>query len=115
MEQGAKCNCPIEAVAGIVGSKWIIILMRDIFMGHQKFSDFLKQNPTLSNKVLTQKLKEMQEYGLIYKCLDEEGKIKYCLTKKGKDFKVVLKVMTEYGKDYCDKPLAYKELLAKLQ
>ncbi len=114
MSTERTCECPIDAIAQIIGSKWIIVLMRDMFLGVDKFSHFLAQNPTLSNKVLTQKLKEMQEYGLIVKCLDMEGKIKYCLTPQGKKFKSVLLSLAEYGKDYCVSGDKSKQLIQKL-
>lgn len=108
------CDCPIDTVADIIGSKWVIILLRDLFIGKKRFNEFLKGNPHLSNKVLNQKLKELEEKGIIHKSLNNESKIEYTLTEKGQKIKPVMKALVEYGKEYCNSKEMYKELIKKL-
>ena len=108
-----NCDCPIDGVAQIVGSKWNVLILRDLFLGKKYFNEMLKENKGLSNKVLSQKLKQLTELGLIQKEL-EENRIVYRLTEDGKALKPVMKAFVEYGKRYCKKLTHYQDLISKL-
>ncbi len=111
-----KCECPIDAVAQMLGRKWVIIILRDMFMGKTQFKDFLAANPSLSNKVLSQKLKDMESDGLIKKeVVVEPLEVNYRLTNQGKKLKRVLREMVQYGKSYCDSPKNYAMLIQNFQ
>jgi len=107
-----ECDCPIDAVASMIGRKWIIVLLRDFFLGKTKFKEFL-ENKNLSNKVLSQKLKEMQELGLITKTTKERD-VTYSLTPQAKKLKPVLRELVKFGKDFCSSNKNYKQLLENL-
>ena len=62
---GKKKSCPIDKTLEYIGRKWTLILVRDLFFGRKKFSEFLEANPQLSNKVLSQKLKKLETNHLI--------------------------------------------------
>jgi DNA-binding HxlR family transcriptional regulator len=78
-------RCPLEVSADIIGGKWTLQIMRDLFMEKKRFSDFLDRNPGLSSKVLSTRLKGLQERGLIEKCVVSVTplRIEYHLTEKG--------------------------------
>ncbi len=108
-----KCDCPIDAVAQAVGSKWNIIILRDLFLGKKHFNEFLRQNNKLSNKVLAQKLKELEGLGLIERNMENE-RIIYKLSKEGKELKPVMQAMAKFGKRYCNRLTHYQDLITKL-
>ena len=78
-------RCPLEVSADIIGGKWTLQIIRDLFMERKQFSEFLNFNPGLSSKVLSTRLKELQERGLIEKRVVSVTpiKIEYHLTEKG--------------------------------
>ncbi len=54
--------CPIHASLGVLGRKWALLLLRDVaFHEHVRFSDMLRNSPGLTPRILTMRLKELQE------------------------------------------------------
>ncbi|MFX1389863.1 MAG: winged helix-turn-helix transcriptional regulator [Promethearchaeota archaeon] len=85
-------DCPIEVALNYLAKKWTLQLIRDLFKGKKRFSEFLKSNPQISTKMLSLRLKELQDSGIILKKVVSTTpvNIEYCLTKKGKALNKVL-------------------------
>ena len=79
-------RCPIELTMEQLGKKWAIPIIRDLFKGKTRFKEFLEANPKLSPKVLSTRLKDLQEYSIIEKKIVRPTPllIEYELTEKGK-------------------------------
>lgn len=60
-------DCPVNKAVELFNKKWTIQIIRDMFFGKKHFKEFLEDKPGLSNKVLSNCLKEMEENGLIQK------------------------------------------------
>ena len=78
--------CPIGATLDIFNRKWIFCILSCMFRGMKHFSEFKNANPTISNHILAETLKYMEEIKLIEKIIiEKEPKIKteYSLTDKG--------------------------------
>ncbi len=78
-------QCPVELAMNLINKKWVIQLIRDMFFGVSRFNEFKENKPNLSNKVLSNCLKEMEANGLIKRIVDDEdpSNIEYKLTEKG--------------------------------
>ena len=75
-------NCPIDDTLKLISKKWVIFIIRDIFLGKKQFSEFLEEK-TMSNRILTDTLKLMEDNNLITKKVFENNiKTKYTLTQK---------------------------------
>ena len=85
-------TCPIELVVDLFRKKWVIHIIRDLFYGKTRFNEFKEGKPELSNKVLSNCLKDMEDNGLIHRVVDKFDKrdIRYKLTDKGKSLNKVL-------------------------
>ena len=100
--------CPIGLVVNLIRKKWVIHIIRDLFYGKTRFNEFKEDKPDLSNKVLSNCLKDMEENGLICKVVDKIDKknIRYYLTDKGKSLNKILyeiSVLSVDGENYSDK------------
>jgi len=84
-------NCPIDDTLKLISKKWVIFIIRDMFLGKTQFSEFLEEK-TLSTRVLTDTLKFMETQKLIKK-QDKE----YTLTQKGYNLNQILYQILEYG------------------
>lgn len=84
-------NCPIDDTLKLISKKWVIFIIRDLYIGKSQFSEFLEEK-TLSTRVLTDTLKFMQEKKLIIKEDNE-----YMLTSKGRKLNNILYEMLLYG------------------
>lgn len=90
-------NCPIDDTLKLISKKWVIFIIRDLFLGKKQFSEFLEEK-TLSNRVLTDTLKFMEENDLIIKEIFENDiKTEYSLTQKGYNLNKILYEMLNYG------------------
>lgn len=96
--------CQFEKNIEMIKNKWTIYIIRDLILGKKHFSEFKEDKPDLSNKMLTQRLKELEENNLIEK-ITEDSQTSYYLTKKGRKLQniiyelAVLNIEEEYSGD----------------
>ncbi|WP_407414877.1 winged helix-turn-helix transcriptional regulator [Methanobrevibacter sp.] len=104
-DNGKAVKCPMELAVELISRKWVIQILRDMFFGKKRFNEFKEGKPNLSNKVLSNCLREMEENGLISKGNDENN-IEYSLTAKGQKMNKVIyelamfTLTTDLGDDY---------------
>ena len=91
-KQKVQFRCPIDKVVGLFNKKWTIQIIRDMFFGKKQFSEFKEDKPNLSNKVLSQRLKELEETKIIEKKIIETHPVKteYYLTDYGRSLNRVI-------------------------
>ena len=93
-------KCPIELVVRLIKKKWVVQILRDLFFGKSRFSEFKKDKPSLSNKVLSNCLKSMEKDGLIQRISDRyERDVEYILTKKGQALNKIIYEMAMFSID----------------
>ncbi|MFX0059768.1 MAG: winged helix-turn-helix transcriptional regulator [Candidatus Hodarchaeota archaeon] len=92
-------KCPIEVTLDIVGKKWSIQIIRDLFKGKTRFTGFLESNPHLSTKMLSLRLKELQKLDIVKKTIKSTTPvvIEYSLTQKGKNLNKLLFQLAEFS------------------
>lgn len=92
--------CPIMKSVQEIGDKWILMIIREAFLGCQKFDEF-QQNLNISKSVLTTKLQKMLELGLFekipYQNENQRKRYKYKFTQKGKDLSTIILALLEWG------------------
>lgn len=82
-----KGACPINSVNELLSRKWVFGIMKDLFAGKKHFNEFKEDKPTLSNVVLSDTLKYLENQGMISKKIienDSKRNTEYYLTEKGK-------------------------------
>ena len=84
--KGERIVCPVDVTLNLVNKKWSIQIIRDMFFGKKHFKEFKEDKPQLSNKVLSNCLKELEENGLIEKVVLNTTPVttEYYLTEYGK-------------------------------
>ncbi|MDE6885844.1 MAG: helix-turn-helix transcriptional regulator [Helicobacteraceae bacterium] len=99
--------CPIETTLNLIGNKWKIIIIRDLLNGTKRFGELKKsisstKNQSISQKVLTQNLRELEEVNIISRKIYAEvpPRVEYSLTPLGKSFNIVLKSLEIWGEEY---------------
>lgn len=112
MSKEAKMNvyispCPIETTLNLIGNKWKIIIVRDLLNGTKRFGELKKsvsvtKNQNISQKVLTQNLRELEEAKIIKRKIYAEvpPRVEYSLTTLGKSLDVVLHSLETWGEHY---------------
>lgn len=97
--------CPVETALLLIGGKWKVLVLRDLINGTKRFGELKNSIGSISQKVLTQQLRSMEEDGLINRKVYAEvpPKVEYSLTEEGFSLKPILDSMMKWGKEYKDK------------
>ena len=87
-----KVVCLVDKTLNLINKKWSIQIIRDMFFGKKHFKEFKEDKPKLSNKVLSNCLKELEENGLIEKKVLSTTPVttEYYLTEYGKSMNKVI-------------------------
>ena len=94
--------CPVETTAQLIGSKWRLLIMRDLLDGQKRFGELKKSVGSISQKVLTANLREMEERGLVVRRVYPEvpPHVEYALTDLGQSLRPVIEAMGAWGDAY---------------
>ena len=94
--------CPVETTLMLIGDKWKVLILRDLMNGTKRFGELKKSIGTVSQKVLTAQLRDMEEKGLLTRKVYAEvpPRVEYTLTGTGYSLKPVLDAMWAWGADY---------------
>ncbi|MGN1386407.1 MAG: winged helix-turn-helix transcriptional regulator [Bacillus sp. (in: firmicutes)] len=95
-------ECPVEMTLQLIGDKWKVLIIRDLLTGTKRFGELKKSLGNITQKVLTQNLRAMEEDGLISRKVYPvvPPKVEYSLTETGQSLKSVLLSMENWGTDY---------------
>ena len=94
--------CPVETTLLMMGDKWKILIVRDLLTGTKRFGELKRSVGNITQKVLTQNLRMMEENGLVNRKVYAEvpPKVEYTLTGLGLSLKSILDSMYEWGEQY---------------
>ena len=94
--------CPVETTLMLIGDKWKVLILRDLMDGTRRFGELKKSIGTVSQKVLTAQLRDMEEKGLLTRKVYAEvpPRVEYTLTDTGYSLKPILDAMWAWGADY---------------
>src|ERR1700730_13831067 len=92
-------NCAVSKTLKIVGSKWTMLLIHNIFEGKKRFGELQRSLPGISPKTLSQRLRELERDEIITKKVFAEIPlhVEYSLTEKGKSLRGVFRSLENWG------------------
>lgn len=104
-EAKALPACPVETTLTLISDKWKVLILRDLMPGTRRFGELKKSLGTVSQKVLTAQLREMEGNGLLTRTVYPEvpPRVEYTLTELGYSLKPVLDAMQSWGEAYKNK------------
>ena len=94
--------CPVEITMGLIGEKWKVLIVRDLLTGTKRFGELKKSVTGITQKVLTNNLRQMEASGLVKRKVYAEvpPRVEYSLTETGFSLKPVLDAMVKWGNEY---------------
>ena len=94
--------CPVETTLTLIGDKWKVLILRDLLGGTMRFGELRKSVGSISQKVLTANLRDMEESGLVRRTVYAEvpPRVEYALTPLGQSLAPILDAMKTWGEDY---------------
>lgn len=91
---------PIRIGLDRLGRRWTLLLLRDMaFLKLSRFNQFLRNNPGLTPRVLSRRLREMEQEGLVTRSATG-GSVTYRMTRRGADAVYILLALLRYGTKY---------------
>ncbi|MGB3510034.1 MAG: helix-turn-helix domain-containing protein [Microcoleaceae cyanobacterium] len=94
-----KANCPVEMTLKVIGGRWKVLILKELFDGVKRFNQLYRSLGGVTQKMLTQQLREMEADGIVHReiYLQVPPKVEYSLTSLGKSLKPILNEMHEWG------------------
>lgn len=95
-------DCPVEITLTLISNKWKVLIIRELLTGTKRFGELKNSLNRISQKMLSQNLREMEKDSLIQRDVYPEvpPKVEYSLTKLGYSLKEILDIMFIWGEKY---------------
>ena len=95
-------ECPVATTVSLIGSKWKLLIIRNLLQRPWRFNELKKDLAGISQKVLTDSLRSMEEDGLITRTVYPEvpPRVEYALSELGESLKLILDSMVAWGNAY---------------
>ena len=94
--------CPVEVTLMLISDRWKVLIIRDLLDGTKRYGELKKSVGNITQKVLTTKLRDMEESGLLTRKVYAEvpPRVEYTLTDTGLSLKPILDAMIDWGQEY---------------
>ena len=98
-------DCPVATTINLIGNKWKLLIIRDLLGGTKRFGELRKNLTGISQRVLTENLRDLENDGLLNRKVYAEvpPRVEYSLDKTGLSLKPVIDSMAEWGIKYKNK------------
>lgn len=100
--QFKRSPCPVASTLDILGDKWTLLVVRDLFVGKKTYSEFQASPEKIPTNILADRLKRLTEHGVLEKRPYQEHPVRYeyYLTEKGRDLGAMLSAMVSWGEKH---------------
>ena len=94
--------CPVVTTVQMIGSKWKLLILRNLLARPWRFNELRKNLEGISQKVLTDSLRSMEADGIITRTVYPEvpPRVEYSLSELGESMRPIIKAMEQWGMDY---------------
>jgi DNA-binding HxlR family transcriptional regulator len=98
----ARSSCAVASTLDIVGDRWSLLVIRDLFAGKSTYSELLASSERMPTNILADRLKRLEEAGIIEKNAYQERPVRfaYTLTPKGRDMGEILIAIVRWGRKH---------------
>lgn len=95
-------ECPVATTISVIGSKWKLLIVRNLLIRPWRFNELKKDLEGISQKVLTDSLRAMEEDGIITRTVFPEvpPHVEYALSELGESMRPILSAMQTWGNEY---------------
>ncbi len=95
-------DCPVATTVSLIGNKWKLLIIRDLFSGTKRFGELRKSLDGISQRVLTENLRSLESDGLLDRKVFAEvpPRVEYSLNETGLSLQPIIAAMAEWGTNY---------------
>ena len=103
--------CPLSMAAEIIGTRWTLLILRELLEGSTSFNDISRGVPLMSRTLLSQRLKEFEEAGLVTRIDAGKGRSSpYQLTEAGRALGTVVRSIAEWGQEWIEEEPSLEDI-----
>ncbi len=97
--------CPVATTVQLIGSKWKLLILRNLLARPWRFNELKKNLEGISQKVLTDSLRSLEEDGIVTRTVYPEVplRVEYSLSELGDSMRPIIKAMEDWGIGYQEK------------
>lgn len=108
-----KYNISVEATLEVIGGKWKCVILCHLTHGKKRTSELKRLMPNITQKMLTQQLRELEEDGVINRIIYQQipPKVEYELSEYGKSLESILTALCNWGEKHITKVYGDKTLV----
>lgn len=112
-----RSPCPLARTLDIVGDKWTLLVVRDLFMGKTTYGDLQKSHEKIPSNILAERLKRLEAYGIINKTQYQERPVRYAytLTATGKTLWPLMKEIMLWGNKHIPATFDPRTILKRIE
>ena len=95
-------DCPVAPTITLIGNKWRLLIIRDLLASTRRFGELRKNLEGISQRVLTQNLRELENDGLIKRKVyaEDPPRVEYSLNELGRSLLPIISTMADWGNNY---------------
>ena len=95
-----RSDCPLACVLDVMGDKWTLLIVRDLFHGKHRFSEFLQSGEDIKTNILAERLKRLEKAGLVKKSPYQNNppRYEYHLTKTGSNLFPIIESFVKWAR-----------------
>lgn len=99
MTDSYRSDCPIACTLDLIGDRWTLLVLRDLFLGKSRYEEFLASPEHISTNVLADRLRRLESLGMLHKqpYSAHRNRMEYRLTEHGKSLGPVLQAIVQWG------------------
>jgi len=103
--QAPVYHCPVEAALDVIGGKWKVVILFWLKEGVRRFSELRRLIPGISERMLTQQLRELEDHGIVHRRVYAQvpPKVEYSLTPYGRTLRPITDLMCAWGKKHINR------------
>jgi DNA-binding HxlR family transcriptional regulator len=104
-ETARQYNCPVEAALDVIGGKWKVLILCWLKEGVHRFGELRRRIPGISERMLTQQLRELEQDGIVHRKVYPEvpPKVEYSLTEFGETLRPLMGTLCKWGEKHLDR------------
>ncbi len=100
-ETKPRSACPVANTLDIIGDRWTLLIVRDLFKGKRRYNEFLESAEKIPTNILASRLKTMEEAAIIERKIYSQRppRYEYALTENGEKLGEIVKMLYNWGNE----------------
>lgn len=111
----ARSVCPITNALDIIGDKWTLLVIRDLFLGKHLYREIMQSPEGIASNILANRLQRLEQEQFVTKRAYQLNPVRYeyYLTAKGQDLQPVIQALAKWGIKYIPGAIVFTEAMNK--